>query len=76
MIFDKLRHLDDIHVPTDLDEGSEPECNTEDVWQIPPYMNTEGNSCVGSNGLIYNTGLTNEQPPTTICSFCGQKFTQ
>ncbi len=76
MTAEKLIFRKGLQVPADLDAGSEPQCDTEHVWQIPEHHNSEGRICTGSGGLVYTTDLTREQPPTTVCDFCSQEFTQ
>lgn len=76
MTAEKLIPREDLKVPVDLDTGSEPQCDTEKVWQIPTHDNNEGQICTGSGDLVYTTGLIHERPPTTVCNFCSQEFTQ
>ena len=73
---EKLIHRTDIHVPVDLDIGSEPQCDTLNVWQLPMHTNALRELCIGSNNLIYTTDLTNEEPPTAPCNFCNKVFSQ
>ncbi len=68
-----LIHRKDLRVPTDLDEGSEPQCNEKDVWQFPVHYKN-GDVCGGSNTLVYNSGLTSENPPKAPCDHCNQEF--
>jgi len=71
---EKLIKRRDLRVPSDLDEGSEPQCNTVDVWQIPKHANNLGAHCRGSLDLVYNTGLICERPPKAPCAICGRIF--
>lgn len=71
---ESLIYRPDLRVPIDLNEGSEPECNEEGVWQVPEHNLPNGERCVGSSGLVYNVGLTSENPPHAPCGICGHPF--
>jgi hypothetical protein len=73
---ERLMLLKDIHVPIDLDEGSEPQCNEQNVWQLPVHLGNDGKKCTGSENLIYNTDLTLDTPfeQQTICDICKKTF--
>ena len=74
MANEKLIKRRDLRVPSDLDEGSEPQCNGLDVWQIPDHNNNRGMHCRGSLDLVYNTGLISESPAKAPCAVCGRIF--
>lgn len=62
-----------LRVPNDLDGGYEEQCNKRDVWELPPHTLPNGEPCVGSRGLLYNSDVTEGHNGWTgNCRVCGQ----
>ena len=75
-MIERLFRRKDLRVPSDLDTGSEPQCNEKGVWQLPIHLGNDGKKCSGSESLIYNTDLTLDTPfkQQTTCDFCKKTF--